>query len=198
MDDLIVVRGTAVSRISADRATLTITARVKQPTAADAERALAELTSAVDAVLDDFSAVVTSRRTEHFSIRPNTYWHAPSGANVVDGQIGERGIRITVADMGRAGALIRVLYDAAGVEVNGPEGKSPTTTRCTDKPGEPPPATLGSAPSSTQRVSGSRSAALPSSASRDCGASHRAWPERWRSWPTPRWKPNRSSILVRP
>jgi len=121
MDDLIVVRGTAVSRISADRATLTITARVKQPTAADAERALAELTSAVDSVLDDFSAVVTSRRTEHFSIRPNTNWHAPSGANVVDGQVGERGIRITVADMGRAGALIRVLYDAAGVEVNGPE-----------------------------------------------------------------------------
>jgi len=121
MDDLIVVRGTAVSRVNADRAILTIAARVKELTAAEAERALALLTSSVDGVLDDFSSVVTSRRTEHFSIRPNTYWHAPSGANVVDGQIGERAIRITVADMGRAGALIRVLYDAAGVEVNGPE-----------------------------------------------------------------------------
>jgi len=120
MDDLIVVRGTAVSGVNADRAMLMITARVKQPTAVDAERALAALTSAVDAVVDDFSAIVTSRPTVHFSIRPNSYWHAPSGANVVDGQIGERTIRVTVSDVGRAGALIRVLYDAAGVEVNGP------------------------------------------------------------------------------
>lgn len=121
MDDLIVVRGRATQFCPADRGALTITARVKQPTAAQAERALAELTAAVDAVLLQFTALISARRTTHLSIRPNSYWHPESGRNVVDGHVGERGVRITVTDPAQAGSLVRALYDAVPVEVSGPE-----------------------------------------------------------------------------
>lgn len=121
MDDLILVRGTASTTCPADRGILTITARVKQSTPADAERALAEQTTAVDSVLDRFAAIIATRMSEHLSIRPNTYWHPETGRNVVDGHIGERGVRVTISDPAQAGTLVRALYDAAGVEVGGPD-----------------------------------------------------------------------------
>lgn len=121
MDDLIVVRGAATRTCAADRGVLAITTRVKQPTAAESERALAELTSAVDGVLDRFAAIITARPTVALSIRPNSYWHPESGRTVVDGHVGERGVRVTVSDTDQAGSLIRALYDAVPVEVSGPE-----------------------------------------------------------------------------
>ncbi len=121
MDDLIVVRGTASQTATADRGVLRITVRAKQPTLAEAERALAELTSAVDAVLDHASAIISARQTEHLSIRPNSFWAPESGRMVVDGHVGERSVRITLSDLEQAGSLIRTLYDSAAVEISGPE-----------------------------------------------------------------------------
>ncbi len=121
MDDLIVVRGIASQTGTADRGVLRVTVRAKQDTLAEAERAMAELASAVDAVLDHASEIISARHTEHLSIRPNTFWAQESGRTVVDGHIGERSVRITVADLEQAGSLIRALYDAAAVEISGPE-----------------------------------------------------------------------------
>lgn len=121
MDDLIVVRGTASQTGTADRGVLRITVRAKQPTLAEAERALAELTSAVDAVLDHASAMISARHTEQLSIRPNTFWAQESGRMVVDGHVGERSVQITLSDLEQAGSLIRTLYDSAAVEISGPE-----------------------------------------------------------------------------
>ncbi|MDQ3733799.1 MAG: SIMPL domain-containing protein [Actinomycetota bacterium] len=98
-----------------------MTARVKQPTPAEAERALAQLASATDAVLDHFATIISARRTDQLSIRPNTYWHPESGRTMVDGHIAERAVRVTVSDTERVGTIVRGLYDAAPVEVNGPE-----------------------------------------------------------------------------
>lgn len=121
MEELIVVRGTATRSCPADRGVLTITARVKQPTAVEAERALAQLSSAADAILDQFASITSERRTVDLSIRPNSYWHPESGRTVVDGHVGERGVRFTISDTEQVGTLVRALYDAAPIEVNGPE-----------------------------------------------------------------------------
>lgn len=121
MDELIVVRGTASRTRPADRGALTITARVRQPTPAETERALAQLASDADAVVAQFASVISARSTDRLSIRPNSYWHPESGRTVVDGYIGERGLRITVSDTEQVGTLLRALYDATRVEVSGPE-----------------------------------------------------------------------------
>jgi len=121
MDELIVVRGTATGSCAADRGVLTITTRVKERSAVEAQRALAQLTSAVDVVLDQFASIISARSTASLSIRPNSYWHPESGRTVVDGHLGERGTRITISDTDQVGMLVRALYEAAPVEVNGPE-----------------------------------------------------------------------------
>ncbi len=120
MDELIVVRGTATGTCPADHGVLTVAARVKHQSPAEAERSLAEQTAAVDAVLDSAAEVTSARRVEALSIRPNSYWHPESGRTLVDGYIGERSVRVTV-DRERAGTLIRALYDAVPVDVSGPE-----------------------------------------------------------------------------
>lgn len=120
MDELIVVRGTATRTCPADRGVLTVTVRVKHANAVEAERALALQTAAVDAALDTAGAVISVRHVESLSIRPNSYWHPESGRTIVDGHIGERSVRVTV-HRDDAGPLIRAVYDAAPVEVNGPE-----------------------------------------------------------------------------
>jgi len=119
MEDLIVVRGTASRTCAADRGVLT--ARVKQPSAAESERALAELTTRTDEVLDRFVSIISGTSTVALSIRPNSYWHPETGRTVIDGHVGERGVRITIAEPAQVGSLIRALYDAASVEVSGPD-----------------------------------------------------------------------------
>ncbi len=121
MDDLIVVRGTATRTCAADRGVLLVTARAKQPSAAESERALAELTTRTDEVLDRFVSIISGTSTAALSIRPNSYWHPETGRTVIDGHVGERGVRITIADPAQVGSLIRALYDAASVEVSGPD-----------------------------------------------------------------------------
>ncbi|MGI8722167.1 MAG: SIMPL domain-containing protein [Geodermatophilaceae bacterium] len=121
MEDLIVVRGRATRSCAADRGVLVVTARVKQPSATESERALAELTTRTDEVLDRFFSVISGSSTVALSIRPNSYWHPESGRTVIDGHVGERGVRITISDPAGAGSLIRALYDAATVEVSGPD-----------------------------------------------------------------------------
>jgi len=121
MEDLIVVRGTASRTCAADRGLLVVTARVKQPSAAESERALAELTTRTDEVLDRFVSIISGTSTVALSIRPNSYWHPETGRTVIDGHVGERGVRITIAEPAQVGSLIRALYDAASVEVSGPD-----------------------------------------------------------------------------
>ncbi|MDQ3476129.1 MAG: SIMPL domain-containing protein, partial [Actinomycetota bacterium] len=121
MEDLIVVRGTASRTCAADRGVLVVTARVKQPSAAESERALAELTTRTDEVLDRFVSIISGTSTVALSIRPNSYWHPETGRTVIDGHVGERGVRITIADPAQVGSLLRALYDAASVEVSGPD-----------------------------------------------------------------------------
>lgn len=60
------------------------------------------------------------RTTVHLSIRPNSYWHAETGRTLVDGQFGERSVRLAISDTDQVGELLRALYDAAAVEVSGP------------------------------------------------------------------------------
>ena len=113
MAELVVVRGTGTLEAQPDAAGLRIEARSRAKDSAAANRDVAAIAAAVDAVLDRHAAAIRRRSTSGLLVTPAYEWTDKGQRSV--GWDGVRTVAVEITDAGVIGAVFAGVADAGGI-----------------------------------------------------------------------------------